>query len=311
MNAAEQEAVLALVRAATLDERSRAIQSLLYGNGVRLGDARDQLAKLNAETIHAANAARLRPLPAAHHGALVRVEPYKGPLVLSAHAIRTVDEWIESWRQIDKLLDAGCEHPGPLLLLGPPGTGKSSLAGTLGERLGVAAFVLDAHRVLQSHMGETSKALDSIFVAASESGLLILEEIDALGTVRMTGDGSGAAREYANITIALMRLLDTMRFPIVMTCNRSRLDPALFRRCEFKIELPEPDDATRMQIVEQHLGASLEDKADASTIPNLADAVPIAKRARRLAVLQGANPATLFVNLCDVYWNHARKRDVA
>lgn len=190
-----------------------------------------------------------------------------------------VADWIEGWKYARELAGAGLRGAGAMLLHGPTGTGKTTLARGLVNHLGRPARVIDAHDIVEVWMGNSARNLASGFRQAEGMGaFLVIEEIDALGGAR-TGLVGGGAQEDSRITIALMRLIEAAQFPVVATTNcLGNLDPALVRRFELKLEVPLVEERGRVKILKSILGRDPETSLVA--LP-LVDSVPIAHRMRR------------------------------
>lgn len=281
MNAAEVSAVVSLASARTRDERFRAL-------GMVVSSAQRIAPEMHAELMRLLNEARdasvhvLRPMAAEQNDRLRRLEPGPDPW-LCASAKESVAEWVDGWLAIAKVRAAGLAGPGPMLLHGPPGTGKTMLTRALVRRLSMPAFVLEAHAIVQSHLGETGGNLTQAFAAMHTSGMLVVEELDALGGQRRTG-GDAAQAEGNRITIALMRLVEESAYPVVLTTNRrDALDPALLRRCEYQIELVAPMASVRDGILHDLLGVL---PPHALLDLPLPEAVALAQRAKRMAVVR-------------------------
>lgn len=203
-----------------------------------------------------------------------------------------IQEWITAWRHADALREAGLKAPGGLLLHGPPGTGKTMLAAAVGKYMGRETGVLDAHNVLTSMFGESAANVAKAFRAADAAqGLLIVEEIDVLGSARdLTGSGVGG-NETRNITVALMRSLEAVRTPVIATTNcKGLLDPALLRRFEMQLEIPALDEQGRALVLRKIL--ECEPPAELVALP-LVESILLAHRMRRaafLARLEGDRP---------------------
>lgn len=181
-----------------------------------------------------------------------------GPIPLTRDGVwGECAEWLADWNRADDLTLNKIPLPGPLLLSGPTGSGKTMLTHAIaGEIKGRPAVCLDAHRVLDSHMGETGNRLAKAFAACAKSGaVLVLEEIDGFAETRNGSDGSGSTRENNRITIALMRLIESATFPVIATTNRPEiLDPALLRRFEFRVTVPPLEAAQRRVVLQKLLG---------------------------------------------------------
>lgn len=288
----EALALGALARARTLSERKAALESFL-ARGIRLPeDIREEIGVLLGETRSAERIDRqFRPTidPSKESALLARVLPGPDP-ILPAALLASIDEWCLCWQKRADLLAAGVSLPGPLLLHGPTGVGKSMAVAAIARRFEPQATVcVDAHRVVQSFLGATGANLSTAVQLAERAGsILAVEEVDALGMLR--GDPKQHdVGEMARVTIALMRILDERALPVVMTTNRlDRLDPALVRRCEEILEFPVPDEMTKRQIVEGILGVMVPNNLWQMD-EDLPDLVARARRARRRAVIRGVD----------------------
>lgn len=242
------------------------------------------------------------PLPA--NSQLSVVDP--GPdVLLTKAADRDITEWLAGWMALTRLEAAGAPPPGPLLLHGPPGTGKTAVTKMIARRLEVTrrVVVLDAMRVMSQFMGESgARIAAAVDVAATVGAVLVIEEVDTLASSRQFG--SGAELESTRVTTAVMRVIER-RMPIIMTSNRADvLDPAVLRRCEYIVPMPMPTPDQRRAIVERELGTALGDLAletvDAAgavkPIP-LAIVLPLARRARRTSLLDHIDPVAALAAL--------------
>ena len=234
------------------------------------------------------NMQTLRPLvnPLDENKDLLRLVP--GMIPVLPDAIKAeVAEWVYGWNRETDLAAEQCACPGALLLHGPTGTGKSTVAASLANLLvNRPAVLMEAHRILDSFLGSTGKALAKAFETCQKTGaLLVLEEIDGLAINRAKGSSSEVA-ELKRITVALMRLLDAATFPIVATTNMAEdMDPALLRRFEFKLELLPLPEEKRREILAAKLGAS--PPADLVALP-LNESIPLVLRLRRKRILNNA-----------------------
>lgn len=232
----------------------------------------------------------LPPLPL--DKGLALVEP--GPdVVVGPQATRELEEWITGWLSAGQLKEAEIPPPGPILLHGQPGTGKTATSRMIAARFAGSreVVVIDAMRVTESFLGATSANISRAATHAVERGaVLVLEEIDTLASSR--GYESSAEVENSRSTTSIMRVLE-LPCPIVLTSNRlDVLDPAVMRRCEYVIEFSEPPPFVRRAIVARELGAD-----PGSVEISLVRAIPIARRARRSAWLSGGDPSAVFAHL--------------
>lgn len=217
---------------------------------------------------------------------LIELEP--GPMPIIPKALwAEIELWILSWKHADALAEEGLEAPGALLLHGPTGSGKTSLArGVLKYMQGRVGCIMEAHNMLTSRFGDSAKNVAKGFHLAEYHGaMLVVEEIDALGMVRRQNSSS---EENAKITIAMMRCLEAAKIPVIATTNfKDHLDPALLRRFETQIEVPALDEKGRTHVLKKILGK--EPEPELVALP-LNESIRIARRMRRvdfLASLEG------------------------
>lgn len=227
---------------------------------------------------------------------LAIVEP--GPDVLfTPAAAASVAEWVAGWRAGPELEASGIPRPGPLFLHGPPGSGKTATTRMIARLLADVRMVvvIDALRVLESLMGATSANIAKASAAAVKANaVLVLEEIDALASIRQYGPASDV--ENTRSTTSIMRVIE-LPVPILLTSNRlDVIDPAVIRRCEYIVEMPDPTPVQRREIVERELG----DDPGPVTL-SLSVAIPLARRARRTAFLNKVSAFGVFTNLCGAY----------
>jgi len=129
-----------------------------------------------------------------------------------------------------------------VLLSGPPGTGKTMIAGLIAKELGLDLYQIDLARVVSKYVGETEKQLSSLFDAAEDgNAMLLFDEADALLGKRTELKSSND--RYANLEVNyLLQRIESFTGIAVMTTNHeSSLDPALLRRLAFHVRVPMPE----------------------------------------------------------------------
>lgn len=138
-------------------------------------------------------------------------------------------QWLREARAWELLAENG-ERVMPLLLVGEPGCGKSSLVRDIANSIEAPAWMMMGADVVASHMGATGANLREAFREVDQ-GLFLIDEFEAIAGVRETG--SGAEKEMASALTILIDCLDNILPGSVMVFATNRvdmIDPAILRR---------------------------------------------------------------------------------
>lgn len=134
----------------------------------------------------------------------------------------------------------------PALFSGPPGTGKTMVAGIIARELGLELLQVDLSQVVSKWIGETEKQLGRVFDAA-EAGhaLLLFDEADSLFAKRT--EVKGATDRYANLEVNyLLQRVEAFGGITVLTTNLdSSIDKALMRRLAAHVVFWPPEEDER------------------------------------------------------------------
>jgi SpoVK/Ycf46/Vps4 family AAA+-type ATPase len=133
------------------------------------------------------------------------------------------------------------------LFSGPPGTGKTMVAGLIARELDVELYQVDLSKVVSKWVGETEKNLSRVFDAAEEGhGLLLFDEADALFGQR-SSDIKGSHDRYANLEVNyLLQRIEAFGGIAILTTNlETAIDNALKRRLAAHVVFDLPDDDER------------------------------------------------------------------
>ena len=160
------------------------------------------------------------------------------------------------------------------LFSGPPGTGKTMVAGLIAQELDLDLYQIDLSKVVSKWVGETEKQLANVFDAA-EAGhaLLLFDEADALFGQRTT-DVKGANDRYANLEVNfLLQRIENFGGVVILTTNLdASIDKALKRRLAAHVVFPHPEDDERAVLWQRMLktdGAPLADDIDVVELANV------------------------------------------
>ena len=182
-----------------------------------------------------------------------------------------LDEQVESVREAIELPlvkpelfeKVGIVPPKGVLLVGPPGCGKTLLAKAVANHTDATFIRMVGSELAQKYIGEGGRMVRELFSLAKEKApsVIFLDEIDAIGAKRLDGSTSGD-REVQRTLMQLLAELDgfdaLQDVKIIAATNRPDiLDDALLRPGRFDrvIEIPIPDDASRKAILDVHLSS--------------------------------------------------------
>jgi len=162
--------------------------------------------------------------------------------------------------QYGPLFDAAATTPPTgVLLYGPPGTGKTLLARAIAGESEVNFIQVQGPELLDRYVGESEKAVREIFERARQSApaIVFFDEIDAIAGDRdgLGGDSGVGERVVSQLLTELDRLTDNPNLVVLAATNRrDTLDDALLRagRLERSIEIDDPDEETRREILAVH-----------------------------------------------------------
>ncbi len=135
------------------------------------------------------------------------------------------------------------------LFSGPPGTGKTMLAGLVARELGLDLYRVDLSRILSKYIGETEQRLGRLFEEGKRGGVaLLFDEADSL-FARRTEVRSSVDR-YANLEVNfLLQKMEEYSGVVILTTNfADSIDEAFKRRIRFHAQFPLPGAHEREQL---------------------------------------------------------------
>ena len=178
-----------------------------------------------------------------HQQFLIELTPRKrlADLVLTDLARRTCEELIEEQRRASVLRAHALEPRHRILLVGPPGNGKTSLAEAIAEALATPFFVVRYEALIGSFLGETASRLKRVFdYARTTPCVLFLDEFDTVGKER--GDVHETGEIKRVVSSLLMQVDDLPSYTVVVaaTNHAELLDRAAWRRFQVRLALDPP-----------------------------------------------------------------------
>ncbi|MBQ8622357.1 MAG: ATP-dependent metallopeptidase FtsH/Yme1/Tma family protein, partial [Oscillospiraceae bacterium] len=183
--------------------------------------------------------------------------------------VEGVDEAEESLAEIvdylhdpSKYKEIGATMPKGVLLVGPPGTGKTMLAKAVAGEANVPFFSISGSEFVEMFVGMGASKVRDLFKQAKEKApcIVFIDEIDAIGQKRNTGSGMGGNDEREQTLNQLLAEMDgfdpTKGIILLAATNRPEvLDQALLRpgRFDRRIIIDRPNLAGRLATLQVHI----------------------------------------------------------
>ena len=157
-------------------------------------------------------------------------------------------------RQQKRLREHALEPRRKLLLVGPPGSGKTMTASAMAGELHLPLFTVMLEGLITRFMGETAAQLKVVFGAMrATTGVYLFDEFDAIGARRNQTNDVGEIRRVLNSFLQLLEKESSLSVIIAATNHPELLDKALFRRFDDVIEYRLPDRNVARQILTNKL----------------------------------------------------------
>ena len=165
-------------------------------------------------------------------------------MVLPEAARRSLERVLTEYGQQDKLRTHGFSARRKLLLVGPPGSGKTMTAASLAGELKLPLLAVRFDALITKYMGETAAKLRQVFDAmVTTRGVYLFDEFDAIGGDRGRTNDVGEMRRVLNSFLQFLEADESDSLILAATNHSAILDPALFRRFDdiIRYSRPEPE----------------------------------------------------------------------
>ncbi|OHD19174.1 MAG: ATPase [Spirochaetes bacterium GWB1_59_5] len=170
-------------------------------------------------------------------------------IVLNDQLAAQLKRVIKEHRNSGKILEHGLSPRRKLILVGPPGTGKTFSASVLAGELGLPLFLVRLDGLITKFMGETAVKLRQIFDATDQTrGVYFFDEFDAVGSERGLSNDVGEVRRILNSFLQMIDQDPSNSLIVAATNHPEILDRALFRRFDdvLRYELPDASQAAEL-----------------------------------------------------------------
>jgi len=223
-------------------------------------------------------------------------------------AKQDLEEIIDFLKDPTKFQRLGGKIPKGVLLLGPPGTGKTILARAVAGEAGVPFFTISGSDFVEMFVGVGASRVRDLFEQGKKNApcIIFIDEIDAVGRHRGAGLGGGHDEREQTLNALLVEMdgfeANTGVIMIAATNRPDVLDPALLRpgRFDHQIVVDRPDLNGRAGVLKVHTkGITLGDDVDLQVLARRtpgfsgADLANLANEAALLAARRGKKAVTM------------------
>lgn len=187
------------------------------------------------------------PVPKELSNLVLQVEPRLGleGVHLPEQVLDDVKNFLLERKHAERLAEAGLGSAHKLMLSGPPGNGKTTLAGAIAMELGLPLLCADFSAIVSSHLGETGANIAKLFRFLQTPAVLFLDEMETLLSERAGFGNATDVGEVRRVVSTLLLEIDRLPEQIILvgaTNHGEMLDRAVLRRFDFHWELPVPSE---------------------------------------------------------------------
>jgi ATP-dependent 26S proteasome regulatory subunit len=182
------------------------------------------------------------------------VEITLSDLVLTDDQEGEIEKVVKAIEHRDYLARIGLREIGKLLFVGPPGTGKTSIARGLAHELDLPFVEVKLSMITSQYLGETAKNVDKTFEVAKRLSpcILFIDEFDFVAKTRGS-DEHAAIKRAVNTLLKSIDEMSLIRDDVLLigaTNHPDQLDAAAWRRFDEIVNFPKPDAGMRADILD-------------------------------------------------------------
>jgi SpoVK/Ycf46/Vps4 family AAA+-type ATPase len=162
-------------------------------------------------------------------------------LILDDVTTTVCRELVDEHHRSDLLRSYNLEPRNKILLVGPPGNGKTSLAEALAQSLMVPLLTVRYHAIIGSYLGETANRLRNMFDhVRTRRCVFFFDEFETIAKERGDTHETGEIKRVVSSLLLEMDALPSYVVVVTATNHPELLDRAVWRRFQVRIHLPKP-----------------------------------------------------------------------
>ncbi len=252
---ARSDLLVSLVRAGAAGDRSMltsTVEALVAEEKTKSHHVLADRLQRALQTVPVTNSAEMRRPQTGGRDFVIESEPQVSldDLILPLPADRLARQLIEEQSRSDLLRAQGLQPRHRILLSGPPGNGKTSIAEAVAQALALPLLTVRYDALVGAYLGETNARLAKLFeYARATPCVLFFDEFDAVGKERGDVHETGEIKRVVSFLLMQLDQLPSYVVAVAATNHAELLDRAVWRRFQLRIDMPAPDMARRAVLV--------------------------------------------------------------
>lgn len=189
------------------------------------------------------------------HGELLKiVRPTGVRPIVHPEVSAQLDRLLLEHRNPETLACVGLAPRRTVLLVGPPGVGKTMAAGWLAEALSAPLYQLETSTLISSYLGRTGQNLRDVFdFGRNNEGVILLDEFDAIAKRRDDATDLGEMRRTVSVLLKEIEEWPGPSLLVAATNHPELLDPAILRRFQVTVTVALPTLKEAGKILDLHM----------------------------------------------------------